>query len=93
MQWSALVSFEFPLRKRCGNWKDFKGEQMRRGFLSSENEKRLNNPGPLKRTRKDRLSVFKYVQDYSEVKGSSQSVLHVPAVLMRSNELKLQDRT
>ena len=66
---------------------------MRRGFFSSENEKRLNKLSPLKKTKEDRLSVFKYVKDCCEVKGRNQSALHVPAMLVRSNELKLQDTT
>lgn len=66
MPQSALVSFEFPLRKRCGTWKDFKGEWVKRGifFFSSRNEKRQNKRSPLKKTKEDRLSVFKYVKGY-----------------------------
>lgn len=45
--------------------------------FSSENVKRLNKLSP----------------DCSEVKGGSQSVLHVLAMLVRSNELKLQGAT
>ena len=66
---------------------------MRRGFFSSENEKRLNKLSPLKKTKEDRLSDFKNDKDCCEVKGSNQSALHVPAMLVRSNELKLQDMT
>lgn len=47
---------------------------MRRGFFSSGNEKMLNKLSP----------------DCYEVKGISQSALHVPVMLVRSNELKLQ---
>lgn len=66
---------------------------MIRGFFSIKNEKKLNKRSPLQKTKEDRLSVFKYVKDCFGVKGSNQSALHVPARLVRSNELKLQDIT
>lgn len=56
-------------------------------------KKKLNKLSLLQKTREDRLSVFKYVKDCYGVKGSNQSALHVPARLVRSNELKLQDIT
>lgn len=62
-------------------------------FLSSEKEKRLNKLRFLKTSQEDMLSVFKYVKDSCEVKGTSQSVHHVPAMLVRSSELKLQGIT
>lgn len=80
MHQSALVSFEFSLTKRCGNWKDFKGEEIReiRCLFSHQTmKKRLNKLSP----------------DCSEVKGGSQSVLQVFAMLVRNNELKRGDIT
>lgn len=66
---------------------------MRRGIFPSGNEKKLNKLSPLQKTQEDRLSVVKYVKDCCGVKGSNQSAVHVPARLVRSNELKLQDIT
>lgn len=64
---------------------------MRRRFFPSGNAKKLNKLSPLQKNKEDQLPVFKYVKDCYRVKGSNQSALHVPARLVRSNELKLQD--
>lgn len=61
-------------------------------FLLSENEKRLNKLSPLKKAKEDRLSVYKSVKD-AHANSYEQSALHVLALFVRSNELKLQDVT